>query len=108
MPYWISLMADTEGGEPTEVFRIDGDADNVSPMWRAALGYPLGDLDGFTAERAVEEIALAVERLRSAPNRYVPFNPVHRWGGCRRGLVYLETLAAMCVHHPKTTIDMRR
>lgn len=105
MSYDITLVIDTGGAEPVEVYE-DNYTSNVSPMWTKALGRPLASLDGHKAVDICSLLDRAVRHMEDNPGIYAAMDPENGWGDSVGATNVLEVLAAACREHPKTTLKV--
>jgi hypothetical protein len=110
MSYNIYLTISTGGTEEAEVAEVGNMTSNVSPMWRKALGFPLGDLHGRKAGECIADLERAVAAINdpAALEEYRAMNPPNGWGSHEGAANYLGLLLAACRAHPLTTVRISR
>jgi hypothetical protein len=105
LSYDVSLMIDTGGDEPAEVFYVGNYTSNVFPMWVEALnGKSLREYHGAPCSEAAGPLADGVKRMEVDPDKYREMNPPNGWGDYEGALRYLRKLAEACAEHAKCTI----
>ena len=106
MSYDCRLVIDTGGRVPASVTEWLNPTYNLGPMFEAALGSPLYELDGQLAAKAAPVLAQAIASMRLEPGRFEALNPPNGWGTYEDALEFLETFLSHCVAHPKATVKI--
>ena len=103
MSYDISLVIDT-GHEETEVAYVGSYTYNVGDMYREALGFSLGELDGKNACDSLDILDKGIKDMQANPDKYKKMNPENGWGNYEGALEYLLNIRHQCHRYPKCTI----
>ncbi len=106
MSYDVTLVADTGGAEPVEVFSWNYTS-NCAPMWRKA-GVDIAEFDGQVAADCAVQLEYAIAAMECDPQTYVEMNPSNGWGSYETLLPALHNLLAAMRAHPKTKVDVWR
>jgi hypothetical protein len=106
MSYGCRLAIDTGGAWPATVADLPNITYNVSPIFRAALGRNLGDLNGQPAGQALPVLMAGIQRMRADMEPFRALNPANGWGDADGALKFLELLVAACEAHPKATLEV--
>ena len=105
MSYDVSLVIDAGGQEPAILYGLDENYTyNCSDMLAAAIGYTLGELDGWPATEVAEALTRAIEHMTLNPDKYTAMNPDNGWGDSVGWLKFITRIRDACLEAPKAKL----
>ncbi len=106
MSYDVSLTINTGGEYPATVTEVGNITWNLSPMFQAAMGCALRDLNGRFASEVVDVVEAGVRDMDEQPSYYTALNPENKWGNSEIARDFLARLAEACRKHPNATVEV--
>jgi len=122
MSYDTSIIIDTGGRYPAEVEEIGNYTGNVGAMYRilfpssyenggkyngvgeSSLRNGLPGLSGLNCTVASLILREGIIQMQDRINELKRFEPSNGWGSYDGALIYLQSINAACLRHPKGTL----
>lgn len=107
MSYDVSFRRNVENMEG-ELYLNDGFnmTSNVGPMYHAAGGLQIGDLDKKTAVEVLDKVRPAYAYMLTHPDEMRALEPENGWGTYEDALKFLREIIATCLDHPECFVEV--
>ena len=60
------------------------------------------------AKQLIHPLTVGLAKLRSEPEKFLPFNPVNGWGDYNNLVAFVENYLAACVANPDAIVSVSR